>query len=217
MSSPEWYSGSDQSREVPSVIEKVSKLLEEDTVEVDAKHLEMLKRAIEIEQEPNWIAFLTGLVGMALETLGFSSEASEAYKSVTDFSRPDLPTFDDTLNVYCQVNYRYGKMLLEDARYEDALDAFLRVLPYMTLVFEDEHRCAVASFLDHCFSELGQPRFALPFAEAAAYYCPGDELTREFLAKGYIRNGLAWKAQDVQTSKSANGAEDHYGPSGGGR
>ena len=183
MTSLEWYSGSDRTGEVPRVVEEVSSLIERNAPDLDASHLEMLKHAIEVEKEPNWIAFLTGLAGMVLEALGLSDEAEEAYKAVAVFSRPDLETFDDILNVYCQANYRFGKMLLEARHYERALEAFFRVVPYMALVFEDEHRCAVASFVDHCFSELGKPRFALPFAEAAAYFCLGDSLTLQLLAK----------------------------------
>lgn len=194
----EWYSGSDGSGKVPSAIEEVSNLLDQEVPDLAASHLEMLKCAIEIEEEPNWVGFLTGLAGMVLEALGRSDEAGIAYEAVATFSRPDLETFDDTLNVFCQANYRLGKMLLEAKHYEGALEAFFRVVPYMTLIFEDEHRCTVASFVDHCFSELDRPRFALPFAEAAAYFRPDDDLVIELLAQAYDANRLMWKAEAVR-------------------
>ena len=202
----EGYSGSDHSGEVRSTVESVSELLEQDAPDVGVSHLEILKRAIDIEEEPNWIALLFGLVGMVFEVLGLSNEARKAYKEVVDVSRPDVETFDDILNVYCQANYRIGIMLLEEERYEEALEAFFRVLPYMTLIFEEEHCCAVAAFVDQCFSELDRSRFALPFAEAAAYYCHGDDLTLKFLAKAYVANGLPWKA-DLVTKGSKRGSK----------
>lgn len=196
----EWYSGSDQSGEVSAVIEAISELLEEDNPDVGGEHLQMLKSALEIEEEPNWIAFLTGLVGMLLEVLGLLNEAKEAYKRVAEFTRPELETFDDILKVYCQAYYRAGKILLEEEKYEEALGAFFRVLPYMTLVFEDEHRSAVTNFVEHCFSELGQSDFALPFAEATAYYCPDDELTLRVLVNAYAASGFTWKAEVLKGS-----------------
>ena len=197
MSSKQWYSGSDESGKVPSVVEEVSVLLEEDPPDVGPAHLETLKGAIEVEDEPNWIAFLTGLAGMVLEALDLSDEARKAYVAAADISRPDLETFDDTLNVYCQANYNLGRMLMEEDRYEEALETLLRVVPYMALVFQDEYRGTIATFVSHCLTELGSPRFALPFAEAAAYFRPDDKGVLEFLQKAYVATGLEWKADGI--------------------
>jgi len=162
------YTGSDQTGFVVTVLTRAIEALDSAGVsDSHAEILDQLQRALDLEQDPNWQAFIVGLVGMLHERSGSRKNALDRYEDALYRADVTYASFDDTLRVYCQVAYYLGAARFDDEDYEGTVRALFHCLPWMWEIFDDLFVGNIVSYLALSLLSLGRPAEALPFARAA--------------------------------------------------
>jgi tetratricopeptide (TPR) repeat protein len=195
MDSPEWYSGSDHSGEVPDIIERVIARIDANTA--DSGDIDALRDALTIEDEVNWRGFLLSLIGIIHYDMDQPEPALRLLESAVATCKVYHPTFDQVLNVYCQACYTLGVLLCDAERYDEAIPYLLRCLPYVREVYDDAYIGEIYSILNVCMSWTQRPAEALAFAEAAAVARQGDCETLENLMVALASAGELDRAREI--------------------
>jgi len=167
MKLPDWYSGSDHSGRVAAGIEGLISRMDEH--EADEDDLARIEEMLEIEREENWRAFLLSLSGTILFDLERYEEAGAALSVALGAYKTHLPSFDETLSVYCQSCYTAGILFFDREVYDQAVPCLLRCLPYIHEVSDEAYVGDIYTLLNVCYSMLDDFSSALVFAEAAAF------------------------------------------------
>lgn len=195
MGIPEWYTGSDASGQVANGIEAVIERMDDRTA--DHEDIVLLEDLLALEEEPNWRAFLRGLVGTIHYDLEELDSAREHLVEAVSGFKAYLPTFDEVLSVYCQACYTLGVILFDDGGYDDAVPCFLRCLPYMHEVYDETYIGHIHTFLALSLSWTNQASASVVFSEAAAFVRRCDCESLEQLMIAFGNAGDHDKAGDV--------------------
>lgn len=195
MQIPDWYTGTDETGRVAAGIEHVIERMDQRTADHD--DIREVRELLELEQEVNWRSFLLGLVGTIHYDLEEIDSAREILEGSIAAYKAYLESFDEVLSVYCQSCYTLGVILFDDGRYGDAIQYFLRCLPYMHEVYDETYIGHIHTFLALCFTWTSQAQFSVVFSEAAAYIrrCDCESLEQLMVAFGDV--GDIDKATDV--------------------
>jgi hypothetical protein len=165
----------------------------------DESDLERLTLVLHREQEPNWQAFILGLLGEIHFRLGDLNDARENLtKSVTGFEH-HMSSFDDVSFVFCQAAYRLGFISWESEEWELASSYLLRCLPHMQDVYINAPVFIgnIYSLLSSCFNHMGRLTEALAFSEAQAFVEERGCDSLESLVMDYTNLELIQKARSA--------------------
>jgi tetratricopeptide (TPR) repeat protein len=195
MDSPEWYSGSDHSGEVATVIERVIAHIDANTA--GPEDIDALRDALTIEDEVNWRGFLLSLIGIIHYDLDQPEPALRQLETAVATYRVYFPTFDQVLNVYCQACYTLGVLLCDAERHDEATPYLLRCLPYVREVYDDAYIGEIYAILNVCMGWTQRPGEALAFAEAATVARQGDCESLEHLMVAMATAGDTDGAREV--------------------
>lgn len=195
MDLPEWYSGSDQSGQVAAGIERL--IARMDDHEADELDLERIDELLEIEGEENWRAFLLSLSGTILFDLERYEEAGEVFGDALGAYKTHLPSFDETLSVYCQSCYTAGILFFDREMYQQAIPWLLRCLPYIHEVSDEAYVGDIYTLLNVSFSMIDDFTSALVFAEAAGFSRKHDCDSLENLMVAYYGVGNFDRALEI--------------------
>ncbi len=195
MAKPEWYTGSDPTGEVATVIERTIERMDEH--EADASDVHRLQSLLETEHEVNWRAFVLGLIGTIHYDLDEIPTATAVLDRAVASFKVYLETFDEVLSVYCQACYTLGSIFYDDRKYTEAAPYFLRCLPYMKEVYDEPYMGNVYAYLAVCLNWSSDTAASLVFAEAAAFshHCDCESLER--LMTAYANAGQIERASEV--------------------
>ena len=202
MDIPEWYTGSDRSGLVRSGIESVIERMDARTA--DHGDAALLADLLELEDEPNWRCFLNGLIGTIFYDLEEIDAAREHLAESVFGYRAYLLTFDEVLSVYCQSCYTLGVILFDEAEYDQAIQCFMRCLPYMHEVYDETYVGHIHTFLALSLSWTNQAATSVVFSEAAAFVRRCDCESLEQLMIAFGNAGDTDKAVDVFHLLQAN-------------
>lgn len=98
-----------------------------------------------------------------------------------------------------QVEYNYGRALMDNGKYAAAADSFIRALNYCQGESGASNRGTVMLQLAKCYNYLGREEEALQTAEEGFALCNKEGMYRDFIKEYYLEDGLVEVDEYIST------------------